>query len=129
MENEHHKKVTRLNLGSLFFGLILIMAGLFFIGSQSGFVPFVPVQPFFWLEFLWPLLFITIGLSLIRVRSVGAKVLGVLATFAIVLFIVLFFLQRFSFGQQYHLRETDRVFHWTPRLEIHKVPNGFNVSF
>jgi hypothetical protein len=130
MEKEHNKRETQLNLGSLFFGLTLILVGLLFIGSRTGFIPFIPVRLFFWLEFFWPLLFITIGLSLVRVQSLGGKILGVLATFAIIFFITILFLNWFvGFGQNHYFRQNNGAPYWMPHFEIHKLPNGFNLSF
>lgn len=130
MEKEHRGKTPELNLGSLFFGLTLILAGLFFISSRTGFISFTLPHSFFWLEFFWPIIFITIGLALIRVRSLGAKIIGVVGVFIIIFFLATVFLNWFGgFRQNYYFEHTIWAPHPMPDFKLYQLPNSFKGLF
>lgn len=109
MEHQNHKHhVSRvdhrdnrpgLNLGSLFFGLTLVLGGILYLLSLSGFMPgFVVSLNFPPVRFVWPILLVVVGLSLIEVRTVLGKIAGVV----LVLLATIFVVAVLFFGFFYH---------------------------
>lgn len=85
ISSSHNHKKEKLNLGALFLGLVLVMAGLVYFAEVSGLASF-PFFGFFydWPVFVLPLIIIFIGLSMLRASSVLAKILGVVFVFLLV---------------------------------------------
>lgn len=84
-EDNSSRKAEKLNLGSLFFGSILIVVGLLYFAQSSGFValPFSGLT-YNWPLFVLPLLIMFVGLSMLRVSNPFAKAFGVLFVFILV---------------------------------------------
>lgn len=83
--NIREHKEEKLNLGALFLGLMLIVIGLAYFAKASGLVPL----PFFnliynWPVFIFPILVIFVGLSMLRTRNVFAKIFGIIFVFILV---------------------------------------------
>ena len=98
--NTNKHKTEKLNLGSLFFGSILIVVGLLYLAQSSGFValPFSGLA-YNWPVFVLPLIIMFVGLSMLRASNPFAKALGVLFVFLLVaLLSCVFFFGRMGYN-------------------------------
>jgi len=76
--------------GKIFFGLILVLFGLFYLGRNLGFLPAINFN----FQLFWPILIILVGLLLINRRSRISIVIGVFS--ALVFMLILTFVVNFS---------------------------------
>jgi hypothetical protein len=72
----------RVNLGRIFLGIFLVALGGAYLARLAG---WLPVDLGFHFEYLWPVLIILIGLSIIRVRGFAGMVLGIIVGLVAVL--------------------------------------------
>jgi|GEM_PF-6798393 len=77
MEHTAHKSI---NLGKLFLGLLLVFAGMIYFARAAGFLP--AYGGMHWTQ-LWPVVFIFLGLSLIKVRGAVGAMAGIVLTIAV----------------------------------------------
>ncbi|MEI7620248.1 MAG: Gmad2 immunoglobulin-like domain-containing protein [Candidatus Falkowbacteria bacterium] len=78
------------SFGKMFFGLILVLFGLFYLGRNLGFIPEINFD----FQAFWPMLIIFVGLLLINRRSRISIVIGVLS--ALVFMLIVTFIVNFG---------------------------------
>ncbi|MFA5024872.1 MAG: DUF5668 domain-containing protein, partial [Patescibacteria group bacterium] len=74
----------------IFFGLILVLIGLFYLGRNLGFLPDINLN----FQVIWPILIILAGFLLVNRRSRVSIIVGVFA--ALVFMLILTFVVNFS---------------------------------
>jgi len=86
-EVHHHYYYGRgFNFGKLFFGLLVIFFGLYYLARNTGWLP-VDLQVNWML--IWPILIIFVGLSLLTGRSWLTAIVGIVATIIVMAAVVL----------------------------------------
>lgn len=78
------------HFGKVFFGLMLVLFGLFYLARNLGFLPAIHLN----LQAFWPILIIVVGLLLINRRSRISIVIGVLS--ALVFMLIVTFIVNFG---------------------------------
>jgi hypothetical protein len=84
MDNQKENKIycTQLmNFGVIFFGLMAVFFGLFFLAKNLGFLNIS--IPSLTVENVWPLFLIFAGLSFLNAKNILTKILGVIFTLII----------------------------------------------
>ncbi|MEK7631042.1 MAG: DUF5668 domain-containing protein [Patescibacteria group bacterium] len=74
---DHHKSI---NLGKIFLGLLLVFAGLVYFARAAGFLP--AYGGIHWTQ-LWPVVFIFLGLSLVKTRGAAGVMAGLALTIVV----------------------------------------------
>lgn len=95
MDNQRENKVCcarPMNFGGLFFGLMTIFFGLFFLAKNSGFLEIT--VPALTIERIWPLFLIFTGLSILTVKNIFIKILGAILTLVIAVLCIVLILCR-----------------------------------
>lgn len=95
MDNQQNQKdcyARPMNFGGLFFGLMAVFFGLFFLAKNSGFLEItIPTLTF---EGVWPLFLIFAGLSILTAKNIFMKILGVILTLIVAVLCVVLVLYR-----------------------------------
>jgi hypothetical protein len=95
MDNQQNQKVCcarPMNFGGLFFGLMTVFFGLFFLAKNSGFLEIT--IPTLTLEGIWPLFFIFAGLSILTAKNIFIKILGAILTLIVAVLCIVLILYR-----------------------------------